>query len=439
MEQIKTISKIRFAPYRYRFVTESGEQHEITLIAITYNDIVIRLTDYHKYVGPKKNSGHIYKNREDEVRRVCNFLTYVLFEKKHKYKANTVMEIKFEAVEDYLMEYARVKNRFDQYVSKQSAEKERCAVCMFMSNIHKNTPDIEGHYYARKVIAEDKQKQVNISRKSKAVWEYEIEAVSMGENSYDLIRDIPDEALKILLRNIKLYEPELYFAVILQLASGIREGEVVNVRRFDSKYFGGIKKKTEFGKLIFFEIDLEKEYQLRSDGISTGKIKKERKQKVYPPFLEIVQEAYETHLKLITKDMVEEEGPMFVNDYKNKKTGKRMALTVRSYTNRIKKVFYEHALPEMLKTTDIEVRTFAKLVNENSFGLHAFRHWFTVQLLLNEEDLTGIAFWRGDSSLQSAHSYLMNKGEIMKRYVKANNIVAEKISKEITKGVFDGL
>lgn len=439
MEQIKVLSPLRFSPYNYRFVTEGGERYEITFIAITYNNIVMRLTDYHKYVGIKRNSKHVYKNHADEVRRVCNFLTYVMFDKSYKYNVKSIKEIPFVAVEDYLMEYSKIKNRFNQYVSKQSSEKERCAICIFMSNIHRNHEDKEGHYYARKVMTHNNQDKLKIYKKSTSIWEYEIEAIYRGENSYNLIRDIPNEALKILLKKIKLYEPELYLAVVLQLTAGLREGEVVNCRRHDSKYYGGIKKKTEYGKFTVFEIDLKKEYKLRSDGTPIGKIKKERIQKVYPIFLEIVQDAYERHLELITKDMVEEEGPLFVNNYRDSKTGKKMALSVRSYTNRIKKVLYEYAIPEMMRSDDVGVRTFAKLVDENSFGLHAFRHWYTVQLLLNDEDLTGIAFWRGDNSLQSAQTYMVNKGELMNRYKKSNNIIAEQIINEIAKGVFDGL
>ena len=300
---------------------------------------------------------------------------------------------------------------------------------MFMSNIRKIYPDPDGHYYAKKILANNDNPIVK--SKSKYVWEYEIEAIYKDNGTYDLIRDIPDKAIPIILRNIKLYEPELYFAVILQLVAGLREGEVVNVRRFDSKYFGGIKYTKDLGVFTSFEIDLKKEYLLRSDGKYTGKIKKERIQSVYPPFLEVVQEAYTEHLKLITKDMIEEEGPMFVNNYITSSTGKKMAISVRSYTNRIKKVFYDYILPELICSNDIENRIFAKLVNENSWGLHSFRHWFSVQLVLNGEDLTGIAFWRGDTSLESAQKYLTNKGELMKRYRKANEEIANTIADKI--------
>lgn len=440
MSQIKMISLLKFAPYHYRFVLEGGEKHEMDLIGITYNDIFIRLTDYHKYVGLKKGSKHALQKRNDEVRRVCNFLTYVMFEKQHQYKANSILEIPFEAVEDYLMIYSKTKNRFGDYASRQSVEKERNAVCSFMANINEMRNDKDKHFYVRKIMASKaNSKNVIETKYTKPQWEYEIEAVYWGENKYDLVRDIPDQAIPIILRYIKLYEPELFLAVVLQISAGIREGEVVNLRRYDSKYYGGIKIKKEFGRFVSFEMDLRKEYLLRSDGKATGKIKRKRTQQVYSPFLEIVQYAYEEHMRLIGNDMVEEEGPLFVNKQKDSQTGKRMAISVRSYTDRILKVFEEYIIPEILKSDDVELQAFAMLIAENSFGLHAFRHWFTVQLVLNDEDLNSIASWRGDSSIESSKTYLMNKGKLMKKYKNANNKVAIEILTKIAKGEFDGI
>lgn len=106
------------------------------------------------------------------------------------------------------------------------------------------------------------------------------------------MRDIPQKAIPILLRAVKREEPELVLAVLLQLCAGIREGEIVNIRRANSMYPNGIRYVKENGKFTSFEIDLTREYVLRSDGKKTGKIKIKRKPTVYPIFLEVIQEAY---------------------------------------------------------------------------------------------------------------------------------------------------
>ena len=54
--------------------------------------------------------------------------------------------------------------------------------------------------------------------------------------------------------------------------------------------------------------------------------------------------------------------------------------------------------------------------NKHTWGPHGFRHWFTVQLVLRGVEAAGIADFRGDSSLESATTYIMNKGELQRNY-----------------------
>src|SRR5690606_23239869 len=150
-----------------------------------------------------------------------------------------------------------------------------------------------------------------------------------------------------LLRILKREKPELVLAVLLQLCAGIREGEIVNIRRANSIYPNGIRYVKENGKFISFEVDLTKEYVLRSDGKKTGKIKIKRKQSVYPIFLEVIQEAYEEHLKMINEKYLESEAPLFVNSSINTKTGKRMAISKQSYCKKIVNIMREIVLPEL--------------------------------------------------------------------------------------------
>jgi hypothetical protein len=42
------------------------------------------------------------------------------------------------------------------------------------------------------------------------------------------------------------------------------------------------------------------------------------------------------------------------------------------------------------------------------------RHWFSVQLVLNGEDIAQIQYWRGDKNPQSAFDYLQNKGDLVR-------------------------
>ena len=247
---------------------------------------------------------------------------------------------------------------------------------------------------------------------------------------------MPIKAVPIILKNVRQHAPDLLFGVVLQISAGLREGEVVNVRRPESIHYGGIKIQKVDGEFASFEIDLTKELVLRSDGKYVGKIKKERKQAVYPIFLPLVQKTYEFHKKIVPTEMVEEFGPMFANESVNSKTGKKMAISKQSYSNRILKIMRENVLPELLTSDDIELRSFGLLLNENNWGLHAFRHLFSVILTLNGVSLEELASWRGDSNLNSSLVYLQNKGQLMKKYKQANENVAKGIVKQIVDGGF---
>lgn len=419
---------LKFQPYPYSWIDEDGKIYKWLLISLTIENHVIRLTNYHAYVGDKKKTKQRNKQNKDEIRRICNFLNFVLFQEFWRYKVTRVSQIPFEAVQAYLRQYSITQNRFDGYPSAQSVEKERNAICMFMHNISGCCSKKKEHYYARRIkSSKSKDKSIIEKKREHVYWEYEIQAEYMGDVKYNLVRDIPQDAIPVILNWVQLKAPELYFAAVLQLCAGLREGEVVNVRRATSCFLGGISFSKENGSFTEFNIDLTNEYQLRSDKINVGNIKKKRTQSVYPPFLKLVQHAYENHLKITQSKNIEIFAPMFTSKYMNQKTKMHMAITKEAYCNRIKAIMQNYVVPELLKSESHELKTFALSVNESSWGLHAFRHWYTVQLVLNGEDVNSIAFLRGDSSVQSAFWYVQNKGILLNRFAEINNQMSDNL------------
>ena len=61
---------------------------------------------------------------------------------------------------------------------------------------------------------------------------------------------------------------------------------------------------------------------------------------------------------------------------------------------------------------------------EHQLTPHSLRHWFTVQLVINGEDIGGIQFWRGDRNPQSAFEYLQNKGDLVNELKEADERLA---------------
>ena len=121
----------------------------------------------------------------------------------------------------------------------------------------------------------------------------------------------------------------------------------------------GIRFVEAGGSILRAEIDLRWEYMLRSDGVSVGKIKKERLQNVYPAFLGTFLQAYELHKAYLSKVSFEPEySPMFVNRY-----GK--AMSYETYRNRFKTLVNEHLRPALARSSDPEMRVYGQLLYEN--------------------------------------------------------------------------
>ena len=79
-------------------------------------------------------------------------------------------------------------------------------------------------------------------------------------------------------------------------------------------------------------------------------------------------------------------------------------------------------IPIYLRSDDPELVLFGQTLMERSLSPHVFRHWFTVQLVLSGINNPGILMkLRGDSSPESALTYIDSKGDLLKQYSKITN------------------
>ncbi|GHT58933.1 hypothetical protein FACS18945_5130 [Bacteroidia bacterium] len=202
------------------------------------------------------------------------------------------------------------------------------------------------------------------------------------------------------------YAPDIALAICLQAFAGLRAGEICNVRQEASPLGGGIIFTHIVGDVRKIEIDLTREVRLRSDGVIVGKIKKERIQCVYPPFIDAFVAAYKFHRDHM-RPSESDYCPMFTNS-----RGK--AMTYIDYSRRFDALVTKHFRPALLESDDPACKLYGQLLYENKLGLHALRHWFSVQLVLHGEDIAQIQFWRGDSNPESAFVYLQNKGDLVR-------------------------
>lgn len=232
-------------------------------------------------------------------------------------------------------------------------------------------------------------------------------------HSYEagLLREMPWEAAKRLVELAYIHDPMIAFGIVLQLAAGLRPSCVMNVRREDSlvSTTPGIKFSYIGSGTSAIEIDLTHEYVLRSDGVSVGRIKKERTVPVYKGFIEELETAYKLHLQMLADFPCEEQYmPMFVC-----RNGK--AMTYKTYAERVKRLVYDFLRPELKLSEKPELSAFAHLLDSKRWAPHTLRHCFTVRLALEDLDVGQIQYYRGDTSPESALTYVQGKGELLRK------------------------
>ena len=234
-----------------------------------------------------------------------------------------------------------------------------------------------------------------------------------------IYRDIPTEAVELIIDHIRKHHKDLLMVITLQCFAGLRPSEAMNVRREDSPLGKGIIYTIENNNVSNIQIDIRYEYNLRSDQKSVGKIKKERIQVVPAVFINVFTDLYREYLLFIKDSKYENDyGPLNLN-----KQGK--ALTYSSYYQRFRKIINDEMIPIFLNSGDSRIINFGLILQEVNISPHIFRHWYTVQLVLQGYQIHELMNARGDSSTESSLTYLKNKGELSRVYEYTNNILFE--------------
>ena len=194
---------------------------------------------------------------------------------------------------------------------------------------------------------------------------------------------IPAVAEKLISATEK-YDPEMVFAIILQLYAGLRSAEVCSLRQ-EGSVFGPSVRMAYADKdgqdCTAITIDLLQDHPLRSDAKSTGWIKIKRVQEVFPEYVPTIETAYKQHLALIRSKPVESSRPLFLCKYPNKKTGSYMALTVRGYRSRVKRLYYDYMLPACRDDVNPILRKYFQETMAKPWGPRNLRQWYLISFI----------------------------------------------------------
>jgi len=409
--------------YNHRLITKDGLTYTRSFIVIRNNlGIVVRFTNLHNYACIYENKLFVPITSDAEARLhyICMMLNYVLIKHYDKFRIDHVFNVNRETLECFFRDYALEKQPNGKYRGEQSIERCVYSVAAFFKKLHwkfgshvvlKNE-DLFTETTVYNKYGKSKKKKLPVFR------------VRGIPKTGEAFRELPTKAFKILLSLAFRYTPDIAFAICLQAFAGLRAGEVCNVRQEGAPAGNGIIFTRVENRTIKIGIDLTRELMMRSDGVVCGKIKKERMQCVYPPFLDAFAAAYEFHKRFLSAHNYElDYCPIFINNH-------GVAMTYDDYARRFKSLVDNHFRAVLLECDDPECRIYGQLLYENNLTTHALRHWFSVQLTLRGEDIAQIQYWRGDKSPESAFVYLQNKGDLIRELESANEFLAEILMEE---------
>lgn len=369
-------------------------------------------TDFHKYIRSGKNKMARKVSDDGNMRfyNVVKLLNYAFFDKYH---IKRLTDIDVTIVKEFLNDYGMGTLPGDT----KTRTEDTVNICIrhiidFLEAVIEANPKCrikkKDLYKETKVYSTRKHRM-----ETKKVPAFEVLYTSQPR---EIFRDMPDSVFSILMNLIIERHKDILMLVALGAFAGMRPSECCNVRRNDSKLGPGIRFVIVDGEIEDIIIDLTQELNLRSDFKPVGAIKKERTQRVYPAFLKAFYECYQIYMDYMEGQKYEADfGALTVN-----KQGK--AIMYNNYYKKFIKIS-EELIPELLKCDNPEVVNYGHLLLEKNIGPHTLRHWFSVKLTLFGEDNAGLMYWRGDTSLESSLTYLQNKGELEKKYLKVNTEV----------------
>lgn len=406
----------------------------IVLSDLEENEFYIsEFTDFFLHKDRLNNSINTNKNNYGTI--IVLFLNYIFFDRNPRIKdiQDITIEIGNEFFNKYVYgELSQDKNKKNIYIKSDAViESAETALSHFYKWLFYNKN------YKMKFIKKTDFEYKNIRYPNKSSIKknfYLIERKSLKSlftveyphKPSNIKITSPDELMIFVLIEVaQQYDPMLAFAIALQSFAGLRRGEVCQI----------CKKRISQEGTHDFSIDLRQEYLLRKDGVRTGDIKKPRLQKVYPAFLPYINRLYKEHMQFLSLNKLDMDpyGAIFIGN--NKK-----ALTTHRYAQR-----FSNLMPKLIKrlgtmanngnkiaAIDFEILTNKKMTP------HALRYFFS-DYISQFESPHIVAVFRGDSSLDSVLTYLMQSRFTRTRVKEIQNNFINSYEKIMKKTFWEGV
>ena len=317
----------RYGLYFRKLTAPTGVIYERPLIVLRneYGDIV-RFTMLHYFAEPfsGKLCVPLTSSSNEKLYNVCAMLNYIFIDRYEQFEIDHVFRITWEAINTFFQSYAYEQGANGKFRSRATIEKCILNVIDFFRRLKSKYGGLvllePEKLYEEKTVYNRQGRQI-----TKRAPLFQVKNIPQYT---EVFRELPTKAFQVLLNLAFRYAPDIAFAVCLQAFAGLRAGEVCNVRQEGSSFGNGLILTHMNGIVSKIEIDLTRELPMRSDGVTVGRIKRERKQCVYPPFMRAFCTAYEQHKAwLATHSLEPDYCPMFINS-------NGFAMTYKNYSYR---------------------------------------------------------------------------------------------------------
>ena len=397
----------KYAVYETNREISSSEMRNDKMIVLQdENGTVLEFTRLEAFAGEFCGGHRVIKERAgQELYYIVQFLNFIFIDNLFKYKVRTLCEVTWKMVVDFFDFYRTKKNSQGQYISEQSLRKCVAAVSNFLANYASAMGDMC-------FLRPEELLHVEFVRhqggQSKRQYRPRYQEKPMQSIPVAKLRDMTQSVYRILLDTTYQHDPMIAFAMESGRTAGLRPSEAMNMRQDASKVAPErcVRIYREGNRIRKIEIDLQKEYPLRSDGKMVGKIKRERIAEVIPPLVPEFIQAYDRHKELLSGLQYEGDyAPMFLNQ-----NGK--AMTYDDYRYRFQKIV-KMMIPKLLQSEDDKLVAYGLLLQDHNISPHIMRHLFSVDLVLHGCDKPQIMKYRGDKSPESALTYMQDKQELI--------------------------
>ena len=339
---------------------------------------------------------------------ICAFLNYML----HNTSINYLHEVNRNCLRGFLVSFREARHQRSRTVDDW---KDGIRDVMdFLYNYYLCNHEIVTFQYIPTDLFRE-ERVMDRYGKGRSTRIYNLHYVSPPAWKPVKIRMLPEGYLPLLLLQAKVHDPMLALGIAFQAYGGLREAEVVNV-----PCGGAYIQEGAFKQISSITIDLSHPAPFARNWdkkTGFGNIKSNRRQDIYTDFLDETAELLQAHLNRLSSAGMDTgpESPLFVNS-----NGEPMS--VNTYTDRLKKLFYQHFLPELIRITTSDGtwpdhECFITAYEKEYPGAHALRHWFTMYLVVHAGlDNVTVSRLRGDKSLETLEDYLHINASMLKLY-----------------------